>query len=310
MRRARNYLRSHLDTYLKSLQNFVLKQKLGNLSKEFFKDWTFDGQHLSMVFMDKSIIEPIFINESDKQLYYENFERKMIPISFQDDFYLQAPTHDVTNEQGGLIWFTYIPEQKRLSFLYREKQIFVDTDKLSSMQQLKLSPKNQAKNQTVDIPIDQLPPSMLWSSQSSNPHLQPVHLPLPPIPARIQPHLVQTGAMNFITIGINHFTSIWIRVSPQPMRTLSYKLHSRARWFAELLLFCHNAWFNFQPVPHMQLWSFDPITSTCNHDTTSTFQFKTTIVTSLEMAWLSAGRYNLLYAPFDLELPWPPGPHI
>ena len=324
VQKATEYLMVNLDKYMTSLRSHFLEHRLQNMSTENFQDWTFAGQHLEILFSDKQFIGPIFINTADKKLYYKNYENRITPISSEYDFCLETTSHYVTDEQGNLISFIYIPEDKKLFFIYGNREMFVDTDKLNSMKEFKLSPKNEARHHVVNID-DQSQTSMQGSSQILPPSL-PITSPrnqvqppiiltqgqppiiLSPTSAEIIPRLVQKNVFHQITISDNKLLACEFNIHDQKIPCpIYYKVTQENS--LEYYYCLDNHFYPFQPAPMMPFWSYDPTPNAFVLKPGLSFRFWQHYVFFYRNN-IDDGRYDLLSTPLTIERPVQLGPHI
>ena len=313
--KATRYLISNLDKYMTSLRSHFLEHRLQNMSMENFEDWTFAGQHLEMLFSNKQLIGPIFINTADKKLYYKNYENRITPIPSEYDFCLETTSHYVTDGQGYLISFIYIPDDKKLAFIYGNREMFVDTDKLNSMKEFKLSPKNEARHHVVNID-DQSQTSMQGSSQILPPSL-PIPSPrnqvqppiiLSPTSAEIIPRLVQKNVFHQITISDNKLLACEFNIHDQKIPCpIYYKVTQENS--LEYYYCLDNHFYPFQPAPMMPFWSYDPTPNAFVLKPGLSFRFWQHYVFFYRNN-IDDGRYDLLRTPLTIERPVQLGPHI
>ena len=309
MKRAMDYLRNRLDNYLKSLQIFFQKQQLNNMSKVIYNYWTFADQHLFIVFKNNFTVGPILMNASDKKLYYEDSHKNKIPVLNLVPFHLETTNEDITDEKENIVWFEFSPDEKSLYYYFRGSTKTVDIDKLSSVQQFKLSPKNQTIYSTVDDgPKDHLPQS---KHSSPPPNLRPQPVPLPilpthlsPTPTRIIQQPVQRDMFYPITLdNSNIILASEFIINHQPIPCpIYYKVRSDINRL-EYYYLLSNRYCFFQPSAPMKFLSYDLTTGIYLHKPELSFLFLNDSCVYFLKNQDNDGRYNLLLTPLILQKP-------
>ena len=199
---------------------------------------------------------------------------------------------------------------RQMRFHFRGSTKTIDIDKLSGVQQLKLSPKNQTIYSTVDAsPTDHLPQPMHRLPPQSTLHPQPVPLPTPsthlsPTPARIIQRPVQRDMFYPITLdNSNILLASRFIINHQPIPCpIYYKVRSDTTR-PEYYYLLSNRYYSFQPSAPMQFWLYDLTTGTYLHKPELSFLFLDDSCVYFLKNQDNDGRYNLLLTPLILERP-------